>query len=648
MVLRFLFVLSLLIFAASPSGESRAASNEHARSAFQFADRDKWPDALAHAKQASDPVLLKLITWQYLLDADSGASFGEITSFIDENPNWPEMKRLRIRAEQSLRDDSVPDKEILSWFGTDTPLTGVGKVALAEAMRRSQKGDSKKINALLHDGWRAGDFDEPQEKRILSAYGSVLTSEDHIARVERLLWEERIAPAKRVLKQVPGPYQKLFNARIALIENKKLANALVLLVPSSLKKDPGLIYDRMRFRARRDDESGVREMLLAAPASPPYPEKWWKYREQAVREAIDDKEYAAAQKLLANHGQLEGASLADAMWLQGWIKCEFQDQPKLAYQDFYDLYDKVNYPVSKSRAAYWAARAAYRSGKAEDAKKWYDIAASYPTTFYGQLAWLKSREGTPLKMPSAPGISGEEKSSFNNKELTRAIKLCLQYDDVRLASRLITLAIDASDSAAERALLADIGMEAGAPALSVHAAKKALQQNVVLVKAGYPQKPVPAENAIEKVLALAITRQESEFDPYARSPSNALGMMQLLPGTAKETAKKHHLSFARDKLYDPQYNMTLGGHYVSRLINSYDGSYVLAIAAYNAGPGNVRKWMQLFGTPNNSVDNAVNWIEKVPFPETRNYIQRVLENLQVYRTLADTGAKLALGADLER
>jgi soluble lytic murein transglycosylase len=646
-VLRFLFALSLIFALASPA-DSLAASSEHVRDAFALAERDKWSDALAHARQASDPVLLKLITWQYLLDADSGASFDEITRFIDENPKWLEIKRLRVRAEQALRNDDVPDKEILGWFGNDSPLTGIGKIALAEALKRSNAADSKKINSLIREGWRAGDFDEPQEKRILSTYSSLLTDEDHIARIDRLLWEERIAPAKRLLKQVPNAYEKLFKARMALIENKKLANASLLLVPSSLKKDPGLIYDRMRYRARRDDENGVREMLLMAPAQPPYPEKWWKYREQAIREAIDKKEFSAAQKLLANHGQTEGASLADAMWLQGWIKCEFQDQPQHAYKDFYDLYDKVNYPVSKARAAYWAGRAAFRSGKDEDAKKWYAIAASYPTTFYGQLSWLKSKEDNVLRMPSPPAVSSEERSRFNNRELTKAIKLSIEHD-VRLASRLITLAMEASDNAADRAMLAELGNESGHPALSVRAAKKALQQNVVLVSTGYPQKPAPNDISIEKALTLAITRQESEFDPYARSPSNALGMMQLLPGTAKETAKKHHIGYSKDKLYEPQYNMTLGSHYLARMINSYDGSYVLAIAAYNAGPGNVRKWMQRFGTPGNSVDNAVNWIEKIPFAETRNYVQRVLENLQVYRHLeSKSEIKLALGQDLER
>ena len=626
------------------------ANDDTARSsAFQFASNRDWSNALAHARRASDPVLVKLITWEYVLDADSGASFDEITRFIADNPSWPEQKKLHLRAEMALKDPSVPDQKIMEWFGDATPISGVGKIALAEALMR-KSGQTEQTKSLIRDAWRGGDFDEPQEQKILDKYGSVLRREDSIARIDRLLWEERIGAAKRVMSRTPSDYQRLFKARIALQDNKRLAVIAVAEVPSALKNDAGLIYDRMMYRSRRDDDSGVRDMLLAAPSQVPYPEKWWRHREFQIRKAIDEKKYPLAKKLLANHSQIEGASLADANWLNGWLKTEFMGNPKSGFTDFETMFEDVHYPVSKARAAYWAGRAAEKSGDAKKAQTWYHAAGAYPTTFYGQLGIVKSGAGATLNIPDAPSISSEARQKFEHNELAQAIKLCIQMKEFDFAAHLLSMVIENSDDEAEIAMLSELGAKAGTLHLSVHAAKKALQQDVVLIEAGYPTPKTPENAPIERALTLAITRQESEFDPHAHSPSNAVGMMQLLPSTAKEVAKKHGMPFSPGSMTDPLYNMTLGSLYLSRLINSYDGSYILAIAAYNAGPGNVHHWVQNFGTPNNNADQAVNWIEKIPYRETRNYVQRVLENLQVFRHIDADGdsPKLKLGEDLVR
>lgn len=641
-MLRLFYFLPLFFVLIAPAH----ADDSHARSAFQFADRKDWVNAYAHAKATGDGPLIKLIAWEYIMDADSGATFTEIVRFIDQNPHWPEQKKLRIRAEQALRDDKVPDHDIIAWFGDEKPITGIGKMALVEALRRGRLASQDKMNDLVREAWRDGDFDETQEKNILASYGKLLTSADHIARVDRLLWEEKTGPAKRALPLVPANYAKMFKARMALIANNKLANVQVALISSDLKNNPGLIYDRMRYRARKGDDKGVREMLNLAPNNPPYPEKWWRIREIQVRESIAEKKYADALKLLSKHAQVEGANLADAVWLQGWIKCEFQDRPQSAFEDFTSLFDKVKFPVSRARAAYWAGRAATRMGDQQAAATWYARASQYSTTFYGQLATLKSRGSAPLTFAAPPQITAQDKANFEHNDAIKAIRVALKYDNYTIANRLMNYMIENDDDEAEMAQLADIGASSGYTYLSVRAAKKALQQNVVLVQAGYPTPKTPS-TPLERALTLAITRQESEFDPHAKSPSNALGMMQLLPGTAKEVAHKNDIAYSASKLEEPSYNMTLGSLYLKRLIDSYDGSYVLAIGAYNAGPGNVRKWMQSFGTPENDVDKAVNWIEKVPFAETRNYIQRVLENLQVFRALEGNN-KLQLDTDLKR
>ncbi len=631
----FVITASLLCAALWHPDDSLAAltpdSVEHARSALLFADRHDWNNALLHAKHTNDPSMVALVTLQYLLDTESGASFNEYINFLEAHPDWPDQKKLRLRAELSLKNENITDHDLMAWFNDSIPITGIGKMALVAAYQRNKMATQDKITYLVRDAWRNGDFDEDQEQQIQSTYGKLLTADDYIGRVDRLLWDGKTTPAKRILSRVPSAQNKLYTARIALIEDSKQAPAKVSAVPASLKNDPGLIYDRMQFRVRHDDSKGVREMLYAAPAHVPYPEKWWRAREYQVHKALDDDDYTTAKKLLANHGQVEGQSLADAMWLRGWLMCQFTKQPKDAYHVFYEMFGMVNYPVSKARAAYWAARSAEKAGDNDAAKSWYTTASAYPTTFYGQLASYKLNGSAPLRIPAPPVITAEDQKHFNSGSLASAIRLCIELGEIDRASRFINYMAENSDSEGKARLAAEVGKKYGYAYLGVRAAKKALQKNIVLVDAGYPTPKTPAGIAIERPLALAIMRQESEYDPHARSTSGAMGLMQIMPRTAKDIAKKEGLRFAPDELYDQQYNMTLGTKYLGRMVDSYDGSYVMAIAAYNAGPGNVRNWVKEFGTPGNQVDNAVDWIEKIPYYETRNYVQRVMENLQVYR-----------------
>ena len=637
---------------ASNSPENLAEKNEHINSAFLFASRRQWNDALLHAKRSNEPALQTLVEWQYLLDKESGASFAEIKQFIAAHPDWSEQKKLRIRAEMAMSAASLSDDEIINFFKTDTPITGVGKIALLMALQHGAKQPEDMMKSLVREAWRDGDFDEEQEKNLLSNYGAMLRKEDDIARTDRLLWEGKTSAAERMFARVDDNHIKLYKARIALQADKKDAkktsDKLLTKLPASLKKDAGLLYDKIVFNAKHDNNAMVREMLLAAPKKVPYPEKWWKYRERQIRDALDDRKIALASLLLANHGQEKGKEFADASWLRGWIFLRYQNRAKDAYSVFYHMFDEVKYPVSKARAAYGAARAARVMGDAQSEKIWLEKAAKYPTAFYGQLASLALYGDAPLKLPAPPIISDEKRAEFMARSLVKAIKLCLAYGEKDLAGKLINGLVE--DGEAENASIAsELGLEAGKPYLSVRAAKKAFQNNIVLISAGYPTTKTP-DGVLPRALTLAITRQESEFDRYAKSPSGALGLMQLLPSTAKEVAQKNEIGFIEDGLYQTEYNMRLGSLYLARLIDNYDGSLVMAIAAYNAGLGNVYKWTKKIGKPTGSLDKAVDWIEAIPFSETRNYVQRVIENLQIYRQIEATDGKnkLLIGEDLRK
>lgn len=641
---RFFLTFFLIFIFAS------ARADDFVQDAINAADSKEWGNARYAAQKSGDMALVTLVNWHYFLDPDSGATFGEITSFIRENPDWPEQKKLRLRAEFALRDAEVSAGEILDWFGDAMPLSGIGKLALAEALQTLPDPPASRIRYLVRDAWRSGDFEEPREDEILARYGAWLGEQDHITRTDRLLWDEKITAARRMWKHLPQHYHELFDTRIAYMENKRTAPLALAKVTPKLRNDPGLMFERMRYYARHNDDQKISDLLIAAPAHVPYPERWWRQREVSIRQALDEGDITRAEKLLANHAQVDGVELATALWLSGWLELEFKQQPRRAYDIFYAMYDQVNFPASKARAAYWAARAAEKNSNITLATQWYEKASAWPTTFYGQLALAKRFGEVSLRLPAEPSASGDNTQPFEDSLLTRAIVLSAKADDTDMANRLLTHIMDNPESSADTLILAaQLGARIGYPVLSVRASKKALQRGLMMMEAGYPRPSTPTAD-IERALILAIIRQESEFNPRAISPSNALGMMQLLPSTAKEVAKKNDLPYEKNRLFEPDYNMTLGSLYLGRLIEGYNGSYIMGIAAYNAGPGNVRKWIAVIGTPQDNVDDAVNWIEKIPYYETRNYVQRVLENVQVYRALeaGSDPTTLKLAEDLVR
>ncbi len=630
---------------------------EYTKSAFVFSDSKQWQDAILYAKNSNNAVLQTLIEWQYLLDADSGASFLEISGFISAHPDWPEQKKLRIRAEVALLEADLKPDEIEAWFSGKEPITGVGKLALANALRQSGKSDTAlKIETLIHEAWKDGDFSEAQEKSLLENYGNIIRKEDDIARTDRLLWENKYNAVERMFSRLDENHRDLYKTRMALQAGKKDAAKLIAKLAPEIKKDVGLLYDRIVYRIKKDDDKGAIELLLIAPKKVPYPEKWWKIREPKIREAMNARNITLASRLLANHGQEEKQNspqgFADASWLKGRLLLEYKKQPQEAYKIFQKMFAVVKYPVSKSRAAYWAGKSLRIAGDIEEAKKWFNTASSYPTTFYGQLASVIYHGTAPLRIPAPHIVDDTVRDEFSSRSIVRAVKLCISFEELGLAEKLVNHIVTDADNESEAHLASELGVDAGKTYLSVRGAKKALQNNVVLISAGYPVIATPEKLALPVSLAFAITRQESEFDNLAKSPAGALGLMQLLPSTAKETAQKNDIEYDIRRLYEPEYNMILGSLYLRRMIDNYDGSVVMAVAAYNAGMGNVYKWTQKFGKPAKTIDGAVDWIENIPFTETRNYVQRVLENLQVYRYIEAQNstdreaAKLLLGQDL--
>lgn len=600
------------------------------------------PLLLAMPAQAADPAAT-YAQWQWLRDpATLEIAFDAGYQFLSRHGDWPEIKIIQLRTEEASLRENPPQAK--SFCASMPPISGRGMFACAQA----GVGSAAERAAWVKQGWLQGDFSPFEEKNILLAYSDQLTSKDHEARTDRLLYEGKTSAALRMLPLLSADWQKLAQARIALSMGAKDAVAKMNAVPEHFKHHPGLTLARLRWRNIKGLNMEMRDLFTISPDDPPYADQWWPLRAIAVREALQAAQYDDALMIIAKHGDLKPEFLAEALWLKGWITLEYAHDAGSAYQDFYKLYGSVSTPVSLARAAYWAARAAKRNGNTDIAHDWLEKAADNPTVFYGQLAHAELHPGESLDLPSQPSVSDSAKSEFARQELPRVIRMLADQGDQDMVDRFVIHMGERATTPEEFALLASLASDINAAHGGVVVSKMALRKGIILIKAGWPTMPTPTNLAIEPALAHAITRQESEFDSRAQSAANARGLMQLLPGTALLTAKKLGLPFAPPDIWDPETNVTLGSAYLGQMIDARDGSYILGIASYNAGPRNALNWASDFGPPPSDVEGAVNWIENIPFGETRNYVQRVLENLQIYRQLLKQSERVKLAEDLKR
>lgn len=598
-------------------------------SAFQHADSGRWAEASYAARQTGNRLLMDYLFWRQMKEIDNRPSSAELFDFIERHPSWPDLNILMDRAEEALLLEGVSWEKANRWQNLHDKIS-----------ERSRTIDRKDpVAYLIKHAWIHGEFNMAEQRQIRRAYPAQIGAEEVTRRVTALLWKDQVGKARDLISLLPHAQKKLAYARIDLQLSHRNVEGAISAVPSQLRNDPGLIYDRMRWRARKGLDSGVREMLQLAPQKVPYPEKWWNYRAMQVRDAINAKDFKTALRLLANHGQTSGATLADALWLRGWLTLRQHQNPGDAYKDFYALYEHVSYPVSLSRGAYWAAIAAKLNNNPDIATNWLKEAAKFPTTFYGQLALAELYPGRPLALPPTPKDPGKARLPEDQQQILSLIRLLARYDQKFSVEKFLQHLAAIQKKPEPLYEIARFVKTLNTPHLEVRIGKTALQtQHIWLGSISHPLVKTDAL-AIEPALALAISRQESEFNPKARSSANAIGLMQLLPGTARDTARRWGISYDVNRLTNPGYNMELGSYFLSGMLDKF-GSPPLAIASYNAGPGNVSRWIAANGHPPSDVLGQLNWIESIPFAETRNYVQRVLENLQVYRAMLGTGKPL--------
>ena len=649
----------LLIFVLGSLGGGReaqagilsASDLDLYRTAFHDAAAGQWSEAAKLAAGAKEPLPAKVIQWLDLARPQSGNSFAAITAFIRANPEWPNQAGLQRQAEAAMPLD-LPAVEVRAWFAQHAPMSADGVGRYVDALVAG--GTPAKAADVVRRFWvEAGFASVDEETGFRTRFKTQIRGVDDWARLDRLLWDHQSTAARRLLPLVDDGHRAVASARIALADDEPGVAELVKRVPVVLAGDSGLLYERLHWNRRKDNDGGALAILQDPPTQLGRPALWWAERNILVRRLMVQHDAAGAYRLVRAHGMTEGQPLAEAEFLAGFLALRALHQPSDAFAHFHRVYQAVATPMSLARGAYWCGQAAEALHDQAQAQRWYSAAARYPTMFYGQLAIAALGHDHPPVLPPEPAVSDSDLQGFNRLELVRVIRMLHEidpHDEAGHVGLFLRRAIKDGKGAVQFALLARLADEAQRPDLAIAVAKQALLAGVTLTQLGYPVLPIPAAGGIESGLALAVIRQESTFNTTTISPVGARGLMQLMPATAQQVASKLGLHHDDGRLItDPNYNILLGTTYLGQLIGGYDGSYALAIAAYNAGSGRVRDWLNKFGDPRNGDLDSVDWVESIPIAETRNYVQRVLEALEVYRVrLGVAKADLTLTRDLAR
>ena len=601
----------------------------------------KWSSALKTAKKAKDKSIYNFIEWRHLLTKGNQASYYEYKNFIDRNEDYPRIGRIKYLAEHKLSTNEVSPNKIINTFSSTEPLSGFGKMILGESYILT--GNKIKGTKLIKDGWINAELTKSELRFYRKKFKKYLNADDYIKRADYLAWNNKYWDLKRLLRYLPKDYELLYNARQLLMSKSYGVDNAIAKVPDKFRNDAGLNYDRLKWRRKRGRVDSSVEILLKIKNTEDYlvrPDKWWIEREIIARSLIYKKKYELAYKISSKHGMNEGSEFAAAEWMSGWIALSFLDDPLLAKDHFENFYNNVSYPISAARGAYWLGRTYKKLGYQELSNKWFKEASNYLTTYYGQLAFMELDPNNTFELTKDIKVEKDYRDNFFKKEIVKVIFLLDELDEDKYTKHMLRhLALDNIENGSE-ILAAELATNIDRFDFAIQIAKIASYEKRFHNKFNYPiistPKFINGRKIPESAFILSIIRQESEFDLSANSHAGAKGLMQLMPYTAKLVSKQAKLPYVKSKLTtDPEYNINLGSHYIAGLILNYDGAYPYAVAAYNAGPNRVKYWKKINKDPQKNQIDYVNWIELIKFKETRNYVQRVLENYNVYRYILE-------------
>ena len=624
-MLRHCLVITLMILLSAPIA---SAQNTGPVARAMYAVRENDFDQAAREVRREGQVAADIVEW-HRLRAGKGTA-REAIGFLARRPDWPGLKYLRKQSEKSFVKAS--DARVLAFFAQQRAQSAEGALIHAAALRRD--GNRKAAEAEIIHAWRSFAMGAGVQARYLKSYGKVL-KKHHAARLDMALWKGWEKNANAMLPHVSKGWQALAKARLGLRDQVKGVDTLIEAVPGSLQKDPGLAYERFLWRARKGRTDSAIELMLAQSRAAALGEadRWAGRRASLARSDMRAKRYKRAYAIASSHGLSEGSKYSDLEWLSGYLALRFLKKPDLALAHFLRFEQSIYTPISLGRAGYWIGRAYEAKGDGEAAQRAYRAAGAHQTSFYGLLAAEKAG------MPADPALSGKEsfanwrKASWTGSSVHQAAMMLLQAGELTLAERFW---VHLAESQEREALgqMGQMAIDLGSPHVAVMLGKRMVRQGVTLPAPYYPLHPLTRRKLpIPTEMALAIARRESEFDPVVISHAGARGLMQLMPGTARQVSAALEMKYSKSKLItDPNYNATLGSAYLAGLAEQFGGNVIMVAAGYNAGPGRPVRWMKDRGDPRRRGGmDIVDWIEHIPFNETRNYVMRVAESLPVYR-----------------
>lgn len=639
-----LFVSFLFVTPPAEAGSSEQA--------VKLAAKGKFQQAFSRAK---DPVARKTVEWLYLRSKSGAAGYTRIMAFVERNPLWPYIQTLEQRAEHHLMSDSMPLATVRAHFARRKPLSAEGKIALARL--KLAAGDKKSASILVRDAWLDRTLTSAGEKVVLSRYKSLLGRGDMERRWASFIYHRKISGAVRNANHISRDHANATRAAAQLFKRRKGALNAYRKLPSRVRNTNAMRFALTHYYRWTGKTKTAQKLLVETnqkEANQGAGDAWWVLRQRVARELLgplNQNQWRSAYKVAAGHGFSSGRYYVQGEFLSGWIALRFLNDAQTAYRHFARIPKAAKLDSERSRGHYWLGRAQMALGRPADAKKSYAAASAFPTYFYGQLARDALGYGDrrlPLKIVTP---TTADRSVVARDEVVRAFQLVSRAGAKRHQRGFLWGLSRRFSQPAHHAAVAEIIKRNAGYGNAMRYAKIAHQRGFKIDNWSYPKGAMPSwkqiGHPVERALVFGLTRQESEFVAHAGSHAGAKGLMQIMPGTAKIIARKHRVRHARSKLTrDPAYNVMLGAAHLGDLLADYNGSLVMTLAAYNAGPGNVRKWVAKNGDPRTKAIDPIDWTESIPFHETRNYVKKVLQNVQVYRTRLAQKNIRSLSADL--
>lgn len=634
--------------ALAESGATSPLDLSAVKQAISMVHKDRADEATNTERTISDPLARKLVEWAILRSDDSSVEFPRYAAFITANPTWPSLVTLRRHAEAALWQQQVDAQTTLNYFRDHEPLTAKGYFALARALL--VKGDVGRATTAVRTAWQNDGFSETVEAQARTTFAGLITPSDDKIRMDARFYLGEDEAGMRAAQHLDAAQQAIARARAAVNNKSGNAKALLEAVPAAARRDPGYMFSRIQWLRRNNDIKEAAQWMLAAPRDPSELldlDDWWAERRLVARKLLDVGDAKTAYAIV------DGAAMpasenhrAEQAFTAGWIALRFLNEPAAALPHFARIAEGVTNPITVARSFYWQGRAAQALGREHDARSYYEVAARFSTAYYGQLARAQLHlDAVALREPPPP--------EHRPLEVGRAFEILYAIDERDLVAGMAADIADKSSDGPGLARLAEIAAHHNDARVTLLIGKAALGHGLPFERYAFPDFGVPDYRQIgpqvERCVVYSIVRQESAFNSKVVSSAHALGLMQVTPGAGRNTARKFKVPFDQKRLLgDVTYNAQLGTAELGDDIASWRGSYILAFVAYNAGPRRAREWIEQYGDPREARVDPVDWIERIPISETRNYVQRILENMQVYRARLENNPRLLIEADLRR